>query len=187
MAEEKEHASIVYFIGSDGGPTKIGSTRRINQRLRTIQMHSPLRIGLEAWMFGDGRTEKLIHSKFSDIRRFGEWFSDDDDRDLADFIASRLRQLQRHGDPATIPPKNGFGSCRIKAIGHFNKKYHWIGESAATKYRSAQERRYAEMNRIGAMKSVRELAKHSILGGIDRSFVIEKATEWLKWLEDLGK
>ena len=64
----------VYFIqsGSDG-PIKIGTAVDPRERLRKLQMGSPVRLRLLAIAQGVG-LEKRLHRQFRDLRGLGEWF-----------------------------------------------------------------------------------------------------------------
>lgn len=70
--------NVVYFIqGVDGGPIKIGRTRNLKERLRSIQMSSPVRLRvLAAYRNPDEDAETKLHQRFRVHRLHGEWFED---------------------------------------------------------------------------------------------------------------
>src|SRR5438067_407003 len=66
---------IVYFIQSkNGGPIKIGLSRRPVKRLKSLQIgrHDELQIVAQAQ--GTLADERGLHSKFAKYRLQGEWF-----------------------------------------------------------------------------------------------------------------
>jgi hypothetical protein len=68
--------SEVYFIqGYDGGPIKIGRARDPRQRVRDLQIGSPVPLDLVCTIEGDERLESAFHKVFADDRLHGEWFA----------------------------------------------------------------------------------------------------------------
>lgn len=67
--------SFVYFIGASSGPVKIGVTRDIHARLKKLQTAYPKRLQVLALIKGGKELEAMIHQRFADRRRFGEWFA----------------------------------------------------------------------------------------------------------------
>ena len=68
-------AEVIYFIQSrDGGPIKIGLSRRPVKRLKSLQIgrHDELQIIAQA--HGTLGDEQKLHSRFARYRLHGEWF-----------------------------------------------------------------------------------------------------------------
>lgn len=67
--------SIVYFIqqGTDG-PIKIGITTNLDNRLRTFQTASPVRLRVLRTEPGGRKRELQLHRRFRSHRMEGEWF-----------------------------------------------------------------------------------------------------------------
>ena len=54
---------------------KIGYTKRLPQRVKTIRQNSPTLIELINYFPGDEVFERKLHQEFRNVRLFGEWFS----------------------------------------------------------------------------------------------------------------
>lgn len=67
--------SLVYFIGYDGGPIKIGHSVNPTARLVDLQMGSHEDLRILATMPGGLRKERELHRRFAAHRLRGEWFS----------------------------------------------------------------------------------------------------------------
>ena len=74
---DEEHTTPVpctYFVQvGDDGPIKIGSTRNLAVRLRTLCAMFPMPLKLLGIMYGD--VEERCHARFSAFRIRGEWFA----------------------------------------------------------------------------------------------------------------
>lgn len=81
---------LVYFVGADHGPVKIGFTTKPLCRLASMQLGSPLMLGFLAVVRGPIKVEKAYHARFAAHRSHGEWF-----HRHPDIIAEidRLKQL----------------------------------------------------------------------------------------------
>jgi hypothetical protein len=67
--------NVVYFVqGVDGGPIKIGHARNVADRLRAMQLGSPVQLGTLATMDGGTELETVLHERFAHLRTHGEWF-----------------------------------------------------------------------------------------------------------------
>lgn len=66
---------VVYFIGGEDGPVKIGFTNELPSRLRSLQNSSPVPVRLLAAVHGDRTREAEYHRKFAADRLHGEWFA----------------------------------------------------------------------------------------------------------------
>jgi hypothetical protein len=85
--------SRVYFVQADSGDglIKIGTTSsRVEDRLRTMQTGSPVRLKVLGTVPGDSRVESQLHLMFSDIRMHGEWFRPE---------ARLLEYISLHSEP----------------------------------------------------------------------------------------
>ena len=69
-----QQTALVYFVGADHGPVKIGHSRNITERLKDIQWGSPHKIHLLAVAPGGQRAEARYHKRFFRHRLHGEWF-----------------------------------------------------------------------------------------------------------------
>lgn len=75
---------FVYFVGSKGGPIKIGKARNVKSRLAGLNTSSPEPLDLLGVMFGVDQLEKALHARFAHLRMHGEWFRRD--QELLEFI-----------------------------------------------------------------------------------------------------
>ena len=66
---------VVYFIGAEAGPIKIGVSCDPAKRLRTLQTGHPVPLMLLAVVPGGVGVERALHRKFADLRVRGEWFA----------------------------------------------------------------------------------------------------------------
>jgi len=68
----------VYFIGTEnemGANVKIGTTAgNPEDRLRALQLHSPVRLKILAVIAGNRNVEQAYHAEFHAQRQWGEWF-----------------------------------------------------------------------------------------------------------------
>lgn len=74
--DSRERERWIYFVqGSDGGPIKIGMTKKAQWRASEIQSGYPFGIlryvGL---VLGDGSQERKFHRRFFESRLMNEWF-----------------------------------------------------------------------------------------------------------------
>jgi hypothetical protein len=74
VPERFRRCSVVYFIGGEDGPIKIGFTTELPSRLRSLQNSSPVPIRLLAAVHGDRALEAEYHRRFAAHRLHGEWF-----------------------------------------------------------------------------------------------------------------
>lgn len=95
---------MIYFIqhGEDGY-IKIGYTSRLETRLRELRKQYGV-VTLLGICDGDKTTERELHSRFSTLNRFGEWYRPTDE--LREFIAHHthaavIRPYRR--DRKTVP------------------------------------------------------------------------------------
>ena len=67
--------SLVYFIGSESGPIKIGKAVSPEQRLKTLQTGHFERLTILATAEGGYEAEGAYHKRFAEHRKSGEWFT----------------------------------------------------------------------------------------------------------------
>lgn len=78
---------VVYFIQSASGRIKIGTTRQLKSRLRSLIRQSGETLRVLAIIKGRYAEEKMLHQRFAHCRSYGEWFEPGDD--LLSFIAAQ--------------------------------------------------------------------------------------------------
>lgn len=66
--------SFVYLIEAENGLVKIGKGQKVEDRVRSVRLHSPVRCRLIAAWFGDAEDERVLHEHFACARAHGEWF-----------------------------------------------------------------------------------------------------------------
>lgn len=71
----RQEKALVYFVGGDTGPIKIGHSRHLDRRLRDIQWGNHEKVRLLASAPGGQRAEARYHKRFIRHRLEGEWFS----------------------------------------------------------------------------------------------------------------
>lgn len=81
---ETEVAQVYFIQEGEDGPIKVGHTKNIDSRFKTLQTahHRPLRILL--LLDGDSELEESLHQKFRHLHIHGEWYMPD--VELLDFI-----------------------------------------------------------------------------------------------------
>jgi hypothetical protein len=88
----------VYFITArETGTVKIGCARDPEDRLSKLQTSSPVKLALEAIIFGSYETECDLHARFAEHRVRGEWFK------LTDEIEEIIRKAEF--SPGLTEPK----------------------------------------------------------------------------------
>lgn len=65
---------VVYFIGPDEGPIKIGTSQDVQRRLYKLQTASPKPLRILAMVRGNAALEAKLHTRFKRCRIKGEWF-----------------------------------------------------------------------------------------------------------------
>jgi len=74
VGDDPDDKRLIYFIGWDGGPIKIGLADDIRVRLRTLQVACPYKLKVLAAVAGGLKREKSFHAQFAHRRLRGEWF-----------------------------------------------------------------------------------------------------------------
>jgi hypothetical protein len=76
--EADQGEEVVYVIhAKDVGKVKIGHTSNLAQRVRDLQVGSPVRLDVvRVYQIMDGVSEGSLHAKFANHRLHGEWFDD---------------------------------------------------------------------------------------------------------------
>ena len=104
---------VIYFVGAERGPVKIGRSISLVRRIRELQVGHPGLLHVWAIVPGNNLDEAIYHHRFAKDRVWGEWFARSDD--MQEFLDSRavmrgdLRlpaPRQRDG----LPQRNG-GAC----------------------------------------------------------------------------
>jgi excisionase family DNA binding protein len=74
LRSETIERQLVYFIGADHGPVKIGKAMNPEGRLRDLQCGYPYELKVLAITDGSTGVEQGYHRKFAHCRLNGEWF-----------------------------------------------------------------------------------------------------------------
>lgn len=91
---------FVYFIGSDRGPVKIGTTVNLAARLKKLQTGNPTKLKVLVCIEGGADLEALYHARFEPHRLHGEWFAG---RAIRDEIKRLRRDICRTFHPGNLP------------------------------------------------------------------------------------
>lgn len=101
---------VVYFLRAPGGPVKIGTSRRLPERLKTLRWESKSALELLGWDFGGRAVERFVHRALWRWRigPRGEWFEAHDEV-LEAIRAARVGRFQQWVDswplrPSPCPP-----------------------------------------------------------------------------------
>lgn len=101
---------VVYFIEA-AGLIKIGSTSNMASRFRGIRGSSPVPVNLIGVIPGGNPLEGILHARFSEHRRHGEWF--DDCPAIRDYIKA-MQQTGKLSHPK-LKVGRGFEPSRLSA------------------------------------------------------------------------
>jgi hypothetical protein len=71
---ERVDTSLVYFIGSEDGPVKIGMAIDVEKRIKGLQTSHHAKLALLATTTGGREQEAAYHRQFAASRLHGEWF-----------------------------------------------------------------------------------------------------------------
>jgi excisionase family DNA binding protein len=74
LRSESLERQMVYFIGGDIGPVKIGKAMSPEGRLRDLQCGYPYELKILATIEGSDGVEQGYHRQFAHCRLNGEWF-----------------------------------------------------------------------------------------------------------------
>jgi excisionase family DNA binding protein len=74
LLSETHERQLVYFIGGDTGPVKIGKAMSPEGRLRDLQCGYPYELKILALTDGSTGVEQGYHRQFASCRLNGEWF-----------------------------------------------------------------------------------------------------------------
>jgi excisionase family DNA binding protein len=74
LRSESLERQMVYFIGGDHGPIKIGRAMNPEGRLRDLQCGYPYELKILAACEGSAGVEQGYHRQFASCRLSGEWF-----------------------------------------------------------------------------------------------------------------
>lgn len=74
VLKQAQAQPVVYFVGWDEGPIKIGHAINLRHRLHQIQVHCPYPLRVWAIRHGPNEMEREYHRRFASLRIRGEWF-----------------------------------------------------------------------------------------------------------------
>lgn len=113
---------VVYVVqAGEDGLCKIGTTTSLDQRMRTLQSHSPLPLTLLGTVAGGRAMEASFHRQFARYRQHGEWFR---------FDASTLTDVMArvNGEPYVVSLPRA-GRRQMTPSGRkLRKKYYGRGQ-----------------------------------------------------------
>ena len=74
--KEQQKAGFVYLLSSEVGFYKIGQSKNVAERVRSIATLSPVHLMLSHTIHCDDRfmAERILHERFARYRERGEWF-----------------------------------------------------------------------------------------------------------------
>jgi hypothetical protein len=83
--------SWVYFVQVEhDGPIKIGTTNRLDERIKSLQTASPYKLRLLAKYEGSHAQERRLHVLYAEYRIRGEWFRPNQSlMELIDYIRAQ--------------------------------------------------------------------------------------------------
>jgi hypothetical protein len=68
-------SGVVYLVKAEGvDAVKIGTAKCVHSRIKELQIGSPCKLSLAAFIYGDSTLERELHKKFQVHRLHGEWF-----------------------------------------------------------------------------------------------------------------
>lgn len=85
LYDNTEDYGYIYFIGNlDQGCVKIGYSKKVNQRLRSLQTGSPIKLKIIKKIKGNRSKERKLHKRFAHLNKHGEWFNID--KELREYL-----------------------------------------------------------------------------------------------------
>lgn len=90
---------VVYFVGSEDGKVKIGTSAHMEKRLEALQTSSASRLRLLLTIPGGVSMETELHRRFAHLREGGEWFTLSDE--IRHFVEGAAFFKDRVGSTAT--------------------------------------------------------------------------------------
>lgn len=107
LAVEPE-ASLVYFIGGNTGPIKVGHSACLGDRIAEIQSGSPLLVRVHALFRGSVADERAMHGAMVPARSHHEWFDRDAARSVFEIAATmRPERVVMPWLGRVVPPSRG--------------------------------------------------------------------------------
>lgn len=97
---------MIYFIQAENGPIKIGYSRSLEKRLKSLQASNGQKLTVLGTMKGTLKDEKSLHEKFSDYKISSEWFRPYSD--LLKFIKEnsvKVEEAALHKETCVYLPK----------------------------------------------------------------------------------
>jgi len=151
---------MIYFSrAADGqGPIKIGYAKDPAKRLAAIQRMSPVRLCILATIEGERQDEADLHTRFSGLRLWGEWFKPS--KLLLEFVGLQIARLEKPTiEPLTaVPPKKSeTDKPTSKPIIIQNERHYTLDELADVIRVSVRTlRRWISNGRISPVKKKSE-------------------------------
>ncbi len=137
----------VYFlkpVGADG-PIKIGCSELPMQRLRMVEIWSPVLLEMIGYVPGGHDAERVIHYMFGNLRLHGEWFTATPE--LTRFVAETVA-LGRI-PPSVVIPTNRWEWAAAKAEAKGRRQNRDLGGTFS------KEAMYADCKRVQAKRAAR--------------------------------
>lgn len=95
---------VVYFVASDDGKVKIGTSSNMEKRMADLQTSSAARLTLLLTIPGDTALEADLHRRFKHLREAGEWFTKT--AELQHFVEGAAFYKGLGLDAAASPPSS---------------------------------------------------------------------------------
>jgi len=120
--EPAPSSHVVYFIGGDEGPVKIGMTTNLALRLQHMQTGSPIELKVLATVAGGAEVERGYHAAFANYRIRGEWF----ERSPAivqeiNYLSAKCRQRAQSGT-RLAQSRTQCGPARLQPNGAYHQR-----------------------------------------------------------------
>lgn len=99
---------VLYVIGQPGTAiVKIGVTKSVPSRLKSIQTGSPVPLSVLWWHPGSYDLEEILHREFVDLRLHGEWF-DFGVEEPDQLVELAVRRMRPREFPPLLSPREDF-------------------------------------------------------------------------------
>jgi hypothetical protein len=151
----------VYFIRSEQGEIKIGSSARPLDRLKTLQTSNPQKLELIAVIKGAGtKLEFELHTQFHHLRLEGEWFSPG--ADLWAFIEEVGEEPLIPESTEAVPEKCRDGQFRCQYCGTNFHRSNGMGRKPSYCKQGCREMAYQD-------RRTRKLIAEAVVAAEQRS------------------
>lgn len=106
MTEFTRKIKTIYFARhKNGGPTKVGITKNIKERMSVLRTQISHGLEVIAQAPGCGRDEYTIHQKLKHTKIIGEWFAPSDELDA---VIKHVVETGRIPDHCIAPPEEKY-------------------------------------------------------------------------------